>query len=105
MKISRSDSQSTSALGRTPGAASTGGSSGPKSATAQNAISDQAQLSSLSAYLAAALDGSAAQVAKVNELTAAVSSGQYQVNANAVSESLIQHSLVFGGSGYFGLST
>jgi flagellar biosynthesis anti-sigma factor FlgM len=105
MKISRSVSQSTAAVGRTPGAASTGDRSGLQGAIAHHAGSDQADLSSLSAYLAGALDGSPAQVAKVNELTTAVSSGQYQVNANAVSESMIQHSLAFGGAGYFGPST
>ena len=69
------------------------------------AASDQVQLSNLSSYLASALDGSPAHVAKVGELGAAVSSGQYHVNADAVSGSIIQHSIEFGGASYLALST
>jgi anti-sigma28 factor (negative regulator of flagellin synthesis) len=70
-----------------------------------HAASDQAQLSSLSSYLASALNGSVSQVAKVNQLSADVSRGRYQVDAYAVGGSIIQHSIEFGGTGYLGLST
>jgi anti-sigma28 factor (negative regulator of flagellin synthesis) len=39
-------------------------------------------------------------VAKVSELDAAVSSGRYQVDAHAVSGSIIQHSIEFGAGNY-----
>jgi len=54
----------------------------------------------VSRYLASALNGSPAQVAKVSELSAAVSSGSYQVDAHAVSGSIIQHSIDSGGASY-----
>lgn len=66
---------------------------------------DQAQLSTLSSYLAAALSGSPAHVAKLAELSTAVSNGQYHVDAYSVSGSVIQHSIEFGGSSYWRLST
>ena len=68
------------------------------------AASDHVQLSSLSNYLASALSGSPAHVAKLTQLGAAVSGGQYQVDAHAVSGSIIQHSIEFGAVGYFALS-
>ena len=71
--------------------------SASKQPVGQKAASDQVQLSSLGRYLAAALDGSAALVAKLSELQSAVSSGQYRVDAYAVSGSIIQHRIQFGG--------
>lgn len=70
-----------------------------------SAPTDRVQLSNLSSYLAAALSGSAAHVAKLAKLAAAVSSGQYHADSYAVSGSLIQHSIEFGGSAYLALST
>lgn len=69
------------------------------------APTDRAQLSNLSNYLASALSGSSAHVAKLFVLGSAVSSGQYHVDAQTVSGSIIQHSIEFGGSRYLGLST
>ena len=66
---------------------------------------DRAQLTNLSSYLASALSGSAAHVAKLAKLAAAVSSGQYRVDSYAVSGSIIQHAIEFGGSAYWALST
>ncbi len=66
---------------------------------------DRAQLSNLSSYLASALSGSVAHVAKLAKLAAAVSSGQYQVDSYAVSGSIIQHAIEFGGSAFWVLST
>ncbi len=66
---------------------------------------DRAQLSNLSSYLASALSGSLAHVAKLAKLAAAVSSGQYQVDSYAVSGSIIQHAIEFGGSAFWVLST
>jgi hypothetical protein len=54
------------------------------------------QISSLSAYLTAAGSGSPGHVAKLNGLSVAVNNGGYKVNAGAVSEGIIQHSLLFG---------
>jgi hypothetical protein len=51
---------------------------------------------SLRGFTASALRGSPAHVAKVSRLSAAVSAGQYQVDAYAVSGSIIQHSIEFG---------
>jgi anti-sigma28 factor (negative regulator of flagellin synthesis) len=62
----------------------------------KTSVSEHAQLSILSAYLDSALAGSPANVAKVRELSATVSSGQYHVDAYAVSGSLIQHGIEFG---------
>jgi len=100
MKISRPDSDSTAGLG---GSASVGPAetdSASKLPAEQAAASDQAQISTLSRYLASALDGSPAHVAKLSELGDAVSSGQYYVDAHAVSASIIQHRIEFGGAQY-----
>jgi anti-sigma28 factor (negative regulator of flagellin synthesis) len=82
-----------------------GGTAQPQQPPAAPApVSDRAQLSALSGILASALEASPAHVAKVSELGAAVSSGQYRVDASAVSGSIIEHilgqnGLAFGGSG------
>ncbi len=72
----------------------------PQQPSAANSQSDQVQLSSLSAYLATALEGSPAHVAKMGELSSALSAGQYQVDSYAVSGSIIQHAMEFGGASY-----
>lgn len=72
----------------------------PQQPLAANTQSDQVQLSSLSAYLASALGGSPAHVAKMSELSSAVSAGQYHVDSYAVSGSIIQHAIEFGSAGY-----
>ena len=104
MKISRTDSNPTTELNPSKGVASAGAASDSKPQAALSAASDRVQLSNLSRYLASALLGSPARVAKMSELTAAISSGDYQVDAFAVSGSLIQHSIDFGHSGYLALS-
>jgi flagellar biosynthesis anti-sigma factor FlgM len=103
MKISRSNPQSSPVLNSPAAAGSAASNQLPPAAT--SAPTDRAQLSNLSSYLAAALSGSAAHVAKLAKLAAAVSSGQYQVDPQAVSGSIIQHSIEFGGSAYWALST
>jgi len=106
MKISQPDPKSTSALNPSSGLYS--GSNevtgvGPSKIASdskparQESAPDHVQLSSLSSSLSSALDGSPARLAKVSELSTAVSSGQYQVDAYAVSGSIIQHSIQFGG--------
>lgn len=100
MKIPRPDSKSTVGLGPSAGVGRGAMGATPKQPAGQGAVSDQVQLSSLSRYLAAALSGSPAHVAKTSELGAAVSSGRYRVDAHAVSGSIIQHSIEFGGTGY-----
>lgn len=108
MKISRQDAKSNpelnpSGLNRSSGSSQlagvgsikTGSASGQPSS--QAALSDHVQLSNLSSSLSSSLDSSPARLAKVSELNAAVSSGQYQVDAYAVSGSIIQHSIQSGG--------
>lgn len=105
MKISRSDPKNPL---ESPLAATVNG-NGARRETQWSAGSgiptDQAQLSKLSSYLASAISGSPAHVAKLAELNTALSNGQYNVDAYAVSASIIQHSVEFGGSSYHGLST
>ncbi len=104
MKISGSNSRSTAGLGRPAAIGPAGSRTASKQPAAQTPPSDRAQISSLGSYLASALNGSPAHVAKVNELGTAVSSGQYQVHAHAVSGSIIQHSIEFGGASYLSLN-
>jgi flagellar biosynthesis anti-sigma factor FlgM len=104
MKIFRPDSNSTSGLNPLAGAGSSRMGSASKQPLGREAASDQVQLSSLSSHLASALDGSPALAAKVSELHAAVSNGQYHVDAYAVSGSIIQHRIEFGGTSYLALS-
>lgn len=70
-----------------------------------SAPTDRTQLANLSSYLTSALSGSAAHVAKLANLAAAVSSGQYQIDSYAVSGSIIEHGIQFGGSAYWALGT
>jgi flagellar biosynthesis anti-sigma factor FlgM len=104
MKINPPNSKAPSGSDRTAGIGAAAGGSASKQPVTTKAASDQVQLSNMSSYLAAALSGSPAQVAKVSELGAAVSSGQYQVDAFAVSGSIIQHSIEFGGNTYSAFS-
>jgi hypothetical protein len=60
---------------------------------------------SLHSFTAAARSGSPAHVAKVSKLSAAVSAGQYQADAYAVSGSIIQHSIEFGAANYLTVHT
>jgi anti-sigma28 factor (negative regulator of flagellin synthesis) len=104
MKISGPDPKSTSGLNPSPSAGAGAGSVSKPSA-GQSVATDEAQLSSLSGYLSSALTGSPTHLAKVSELGAAVSTGQYHVDSFAVSGSLIQHGIEFGGASYSALST
>ncbi len=104
MKISGSNSKSTSELGRSAAVGPAGAGTASEQPARPTPVSDRAQISSLGSYLAAALNGSPAHVAKVSELGAAVSNGQYQVDAHAVSGSIIQHSIEFGGASYLSLN-
>ena len=97
MNISRIDSKSIPDLQSPAGVDPAGLSGASKQPSPQNTASDQVQLTGMSRYLSAALNGSPAQVAKVSELSTAVSSGKYRVDAYAVSGSLIQHAIEFGG--------
>ena len=97
MKISRQDSKSTPDVDRSAGVGQPGTVSAWKIPGGQQPVSDRVQLSGLSSYLASALNGSAAHAAHVTQLTGTVSSGQYKVDAYAVSGSIIQHSIEFGG--------
>jgi flagellar biosynthesis anti-sigma factor FlgM len=104
MKISRPNPQATSELNPAVGVGPSSAGLAAKQPVASRGASDQVQLSSLSSYLASALSGSPVHLAKLTELGAAVSNGQYRVDAFAVSGSIIQHSIEFGGGGYSGLN-
>jgi hypothetical protein len=98
MKISRPNSKSTADLDQSAGVGSLGTGSVSKGLVERQPVSDQAQLSGFSSYLTSALSGSAVHLAQVTALTGTVSSGHYQVDAYAVSGSIIQHSIEFGGA-------
>lgn len=103
MKIPRSSPESNPVRNSTAAVGSVA--SNPLPQTLAGAPTDRAQLSNLSSYLASALSGSAAHVAKLAKLSTVVSSGKYQVDSYAVSASIIQHAIEFGGSAYWALST
>jgi hypothetical protein len=100
MRISDPNGEPLSGLGRS----SEVGPAGERVRSTRSAgpplASDQVRLSNLSAHLTAALDDSAAHLTKLSSLTAAVLSGGYQVDAPVVSDSIIRHSLQFGGANY-----
>jgi|ERR1700722_12543912 hypothetical protein len=102
MKIFLPDPNSTPGVDQSAGVGPT--TAGSKQPVTQNAVSDRAQLSNLGTYLASALSGSPAHVAKLNELGAAVSSEQYQVDAYVLSGSIIQHGIEFGGASYLAVN-
>ena len=104
MKIPPSESNSISGLNPSAGIAPSGFASESKRQAASSPASDRVQLSALSRYLTSALFGSPAHLSKLSELTAAVSSGQYQVDSFAVSGSIIQDSIDFGRGGSLALS-
>lgn len=106
MKISRPNPEP-NPVWNSPAAAGSaiGSASNPPPKPVSSTPTDRTELSSLSSYLTAALSGSAVHVAKLANLGAAVSRGRYQVDSHAVSGSIIQHSIEFGGSAYGALST
>jgi hypothetical protein len=88
MKINRSETRPPSGLGNTAGAlpaSKSGGGTGPE---ALPLAADRVQLSNLSASLTAATGDSAAHLEKLSALAA------------VVSDSIIRHSLQFGGAKY-----
>jgi hypothetical protein len=100
MKINRSETRPPSGLGNTAGAlpaSKSGGGTGPE---ALPLAADRVQLSNLSASLTAATGDSAAHLEKLSALAAVALSGGYQVDAGVVSDSIIRHSLQFGGAKY-----
>ena len=100
MKISNSEGRPLSGLGRSSGPTQAGGGGRSPSVGGPTPGADRVQLSSLSAHLAQALGSSAAHLNKLSALAGAVLSGGYQVDAGAVSDSIIRHSLQFGGANY-----
>jgi hypothetical protein len=102
MKIFSSDPNSTPPVDQPAGVAPAP--AGTKQSVIQNLASDRAQLSNLGTYLASALSGSPAHVAKLSELGAAVSSERYQVDAYVLSGSIIQHGIEFGGASYLAVN-
>ncbi|MBZ5608622.1 MAG: hypothetical protein LAP38_10205 [Acidobacteriia bacterium] len=87
MKISDPNGRVVSGLGRTIGPASGARSASPAAPSLQG---DQIQLSGLMARLSG--NGSSEHVGRLSQL---VSSGQYQVDSNAVSAAMIQDRLGF----------
>lgn len=97
MKVTQTNNKSIAGLARSVDMAPTGQSKLAGTA-GQADVTDQTEISNLSAYLAAAISGSPAHVAKVSALGEAVSSREYSVDAGAVSEDIIQHSILFSGA-------
>lgn len=98
MKVTKTNNESIAGLARTLNAAPPGRPDDLTASSAAAAVDDQLQISNLSTYLAAAMSGSPALVAKLSALGTAVASGQYKVDSLVVSEGLIQHSLLFSGA-------
>jgi hypothetical protein len=78
----------------------TAGASGQPGQSTRSSLTDQIQLSGLSASLAFTQSESPAHLAKLSSLAAVVSSSKYVVDANLVSASIIENSLQFGGANY-----
>jgi len=100
MKINSSERMPFSELARSSAAGSAGESKGITGSSGPSLGADRVQLSNLSANLTATLSDSAAHFSKLSSLGAAVLSGRYQVDAGAVSNSIIRHSLQVGGANY-----
>ncbi len=94
MKVTRTNTNSIAGLGRETAPAQSGKQA---EAAAQAKAPDQTQISNLGTYLASAMSGSAAHLAKLGALGAAVSNNQYSVDASVVSQDIIQHSMLFSG--------
>jgi anti-sigma28 factor (negative regulator of flagellin synthesis) len=90
MKISNPSATPVPGLGQAVWPAASGRSG---NSAEQSAAGDQIQLSPLLAQLLES--GASVHVAKLSKLGAAVAKGQYQADANAVSDGIIQHSLAF----------
>ena len=97
MKVTRTNNKSIAGLDRAFSAAP-GRPGNLTAGSTQGGDGDQLQISNLSTYLAAAMSGSSAHVAKLSALGTAVSSGQYKADASDVSEGVIRHSLLFSGA-------
>jgi hypothetical protein len=87
-------------VGQSSGAGSASGSGRGTGPTGLTPETDHVQLSNLGAHLAAALGNSPSHLQKTSSLAGAVLHGGYQVDSQAVSESVIRHSLQFGGANY-----
>ena len=97
MKVTQTNNKPIAGLARAFSTAAGRSAKSTAGSTAAEA-SDQLQISNLSTYLAAAMSGSPAHVAKLSVLGTAVASGQYKVDSSVVSEGLIQHSVLFSGA-------
>jgi len=94
MKVTQTNTKSVGALSRSSdGTLAWAGK--PAGTAAPAEVTDQTEISELSTYLAAAMSDSPAHVAKLGSLGEAVSKSEYSVDASAVSEDIIQHSILF----------
>lgn len=100
MKIN-SEASPISGLQRSSAAAPVNGNGGSSGAPGSSLEGDRVQLSNLSASLTLSSNGTGGDITKLSSLNEAVLSGGYQVDAGAVSESIIRHSLQFGGANSF----
>jgi anti-sigma28 factor (negative regulator of flagellin synthesis) len=96
-----SEASSISGLQRSSASAPINGTGGSGGAAGSSLEADRVQLSNLSASLTLSSNGTGGDVTKLSSLNGAVLSGGYQVDAGAVSESIIRHSLQFGGANSF----
>ena len=100
IKINNPSGTSLTGVGQSGGAGRISSERGPAGGTFEPFTSDRVQLSNLSAHLAAARGDSKEHIAKLSALTTGFYQGHYQVDANVVSDSIIGHSLQFGGANY-----
>lgn len=100
MKVNNPTGAPLSGVGKTGGGGKISSDSGQPSSGYGLMWADRVQLSNLSAHLAAARGDSNEHVAKLSALSTTLSQGNYRVDANVVSDSIIRHSLQFGGANY-----
>jgi len=93
MKINDRIATSTSPAGKPAGSTTPGQNGRVRSTSLGSGPSDQLQLSNLSSQLSNLQSGSSHWTSQVAQLTSAVGSGQYQVDAAAVSYGLIEEHL------------
>ena len=98
MKISVSEGKPLSGLERSNGAGTANKGARSTAPAGPSLRADRVQLSNLSAHLTASLGGSSAHLQKLSSLASAALNGGYQVDAGVVSDSIIRHSLQFGGT-------
>ena|ERR1700676_1353218 len=100
MKINNSQGIQPADLERSSETASASGIGGNASAKVPSLAGDQLQLSNLTGSLSSVLGESAVHLQNLSSLASVVLNGGYRVDARTVSDSILRHSLQFGGANY-----